>query len=498
MKQTYFLGIDNGGTMSKAAIYDACGKELSVAACRVPQLTPHAGWSERDMERLWTDTALVIRKAIAQAGISPAQIRGLACTGHGNGLYLLDRSGNPLRNGINSNDERAQAYIDNWRERSIGEQVLPKTAQSLWAAQPAPLLAWLRDNEPKTFANIKTILMVKDYIRYRLTGERRAEITDMSGTGLMNVVDETYDSAVPEAYGLPEIEPWLPPLLESAETAGYVTAEASVLTGLQQGTPVAGGMFDIDACALSSGIVSSKQFSIVAGTWGNNQYIDRQPLVDKDLFMTSRYVIPGWFLMLEGSPTSAGNLEWFLDTFLAQERKSFGDNFYAYITGLISRTKPTDPQVLFLPFLYGCNEGNLKGGFFGLDASHGQAAMLRAIFEGVIFSHYRHIERLLKFRACPEVIRLTGGAAHSQVWCQMFADCIGIPVETPAGSELGALGAAMAAAVTTQYYPDFQQAVNAMTSIDKRYVPNPEYANVYREKYQAYKELIEKLSIVNS
>ena len=490
MTQAYFLGIDNGGTVSKAAIYDACGKELSVAACRVAQLTPHAGWSERNMERLWTDTASVIRQAIAQAGISPSQIRGLACTGHGNGLYLLDRRGKPLRNGINSSDERAQAYIDSWRERHIDEQVLPMTAQSLWAAQPAPLLAWLRDSEPEVFANIGTILMVKDYIRYRLTGERRAEITDMSGTGLMNVVNVTYDSAVPEAYGLPEIEPWLPPLVESAETAGYITAEAAALTGLQPGTPVAGGMFDIDACALSSGILNAGQFSIVAGTWGNNQYIDRQPLVDKDLFMTSRYVVPGWFLMLEGSPTSAGNLEWFLETFFAHERMAFGDGFYAHIAGLVSATKPGDSQALFLPFLYGCNNGNLKGGFFGLDAAHGRAEMLRAIFEGVIFSHYQHIERLLKFRAFPEVIRLTGGAARNPVWCQMFADCIGIPVETPAGSELGALGAAMAATVATKYYPDFQQAVDAMTSIDKRYEPNPEYTAVYREKYRAYRKLI--------
>jgi L-xylulokinase len=494
MTQAYFLGIDNGGTMSKAAIYDACGRELSVAACRVSLLTPRAGWSERDMERLWTDTATVVRQATSQANIDPSQIRGVACTGHGNGLYLLDRRGKPLRNGINSSDERAQKYVDDWRERGVDRRVLPVTAQSLWAAQPAPLLAWIRDCEPEVFNRIGTILMVKDYIRYRLTGERRAEITDMSGTGLMNVVNESYDPAVLDAYGLPEILPWFAPLVESAETAGYVTAEAAAITGLRQGTPVAGGMFDIDACALSSGILNPAQFSIVAGTWGNNQYIDRKPLVDKDLFMTSRYVIPGWFLMLEGSPTSACNLEWFLETSFAHERITLGDDFYAYIANLVAGVEPTDSQVIFLPFLYGCNNGNLKGGFFGLDAAHGRAEMLRAIFEGVIFSHYQHIERLLKFRTFPEVIRLTGGAARNPVWCQMFADCIGIPVETPAGSELGALGAAMAATVATGYYANLPQAVNAMSSIDKRYEPNPEYTTVYREKYQAYRELIRKLN----
>jgi L-xylulokinase len=494
MKQVCFLGIDNGGTMSKAAVFDASGKELSMASRRVNILSPRTGWSERDTNRLWTDTAAVIRDAIRKADIAPEQIQGVACTGHGNGLYLLDKKGKPLRNGINSNDERAQSYIDRWRNLRVDETVLPMTAQSLWAAQPAPLLAWIRDNEPDVFQNTGSVLMVKDFIRYCLTGECRAEITDMSGSGLMNVVERRYDKAVLNAYGLPEIAAFLPSCIESTETGGYITAEAATLTGLREGTPVAGGMFDIDACALSSGILDSSEFSIVAGTWGNNQYIARQPLVDKDLFMTSCYAVPGWYLMLEGSPTSAGNLEWLLETFFAREREEESVNFYRRISDLVTSVEPTASQVIFLPFLYGCNCGNLKGGFFGLDASHGQAELLRAVFEGVVFSHYWHIERLLKFRDFPKVIRLTGGAARSEVWCRIFADCIGVPVEAPSGSELGALGAAIAAAVATGYYTGLPEAVAAMTSIEMRYEPDPVYTTVYREKYLAYKHLIQKLN----
>jgi L-xylulokinase len=489
-----FLGIDNGGTMSKAAVFDAFGKELSVASRRVNILSPRTGWSERDMNRLWTDTAVVIREAIQKANIVPEQIQGVACTGHGNGLYLLDKKGKPLRNGINSNDERAQSYIDRWRNLHIDETVLPMTAQSLWAAQPAPLLAWIRDNEPDVFRNIGSVLMVKDFIRYCLTGECRAEITDMSGSGLMNVVKRKYDNAVLNAYGLPEIEAFLPPWIETSDIGGYVTGEAAALTGLPERVPVVGGMFDIDACALSSGILDSGEFSLVAGTWGNNQYIARQPLVDKELFMTSCYAVPGWYLMLEGSPTSAGNLEWLLETFFARERNEEGVNFYHRISELVSSVEPTASQVIFLPFLYGCNSGNLKGGFFGLDASHGQAELLKAVFEGVVFSHYQHIERLLKFRDFPKVIRLTGGAARSEAWCRIFADCTGVPVETPSGSELGALGAAIAAAVGTNHYADFPEAVAAMSSIEMRYEPNPVYTSVYREKYAAYKNLIQKLN----
>jgi L-xylulokinase len=198
--------------------------------------------------------------------------------------------------------------------------------------------------------------------------------------------------------------------------------------------------------------------------------------------------------MLEGSPTSAVNLDWFLDTFFAYEREEWGSDFYGRISALVASVEPQDSHVLFLPFLYGCNSGTLKGGFTGLDASHGRADMLRAVFEGIVFAHYQHIERLLKFRAFPEVIRLTGGAAKNPVWCQLFADCIGLPVEIPAGSELGALGAAMAAAIATGYYADFSQAVQAMTAVDKTYEPNPAHTTVYRKKYAAYRELIQKLT----
>jgi L-xylulokinase len=491
--RSFFLGVDNGGTVSKAAVFDGRGRELATGARRVNILSPRPGWSERSMEEHWADTAAAIREAIEKSGVAPGQIRGVACTGHGNGVYLLDKEGAPLRNAINSSDSRAAHYVARWRETGVGARVLPKTAQTLWAAQPAPLLAWLRDNEPDVLRRAGTVLMAKDYTRHCLTGDRLAEITDMSGTGLMNVVGRRYDNSILEAHGIPEVAPLLPPLIGTADVAGTVTAEAAARTGLAAGTPVAGGMFDIDACALASGMLDSGEFSIVAGTWGNNQYIAREPLVDPDLFMTSCYSIPGWYLMLEGSPTSAGNLEWFLDSFFAVERETWGAQFYGRIAELAASAPAGSGGVLFLPFLYGSNAGNVRGGFHGLDSTHSRAMLLRAVFEGVTFAHFQHIQRLLKFRDYPAVIRLAGGAAKNPFWCQMFADCTGVPVEVPAGSELGALGAAIAAAVATGAYPDFPAAVRAMTSIERTYHPDPAKTIVYRERYAAYQDLISRL-----
>jgi L-xylulokinase len=491
--QTYLLGIDNGGTATKAAVFDLDGNEIAAASERVDTIVARPGWSERDMNKMWTDTATVVRKVIALAKIKADRIVGVACTGHGNGLYLLDKQGRPLRNAINSNDERAQYYINRWRTTGVAEKALPMTAQSIWAAQPAPLLLWIRDHKPKVFNSIGTVMMAKDYVRYRLTGEINAEITDMSGTGLYNVVEECYDNRILEIYGIPEISRCLPPLLPSTALGGRITSEASHATGLAEGTPVAGGVFDVDACALSSGIINSQDISIVAGTWGNNQYIAQQPLIDPDLFMTSCYAMEGWYLMLEGSPTSAGNLEWLLDTFFASRRRRAGKHFYNQISKQVASVAPNPSQPIFLPFIYGCNSGNIKGGFFGIDASHGEAEILRAIFEGVVFAHWQHIERLLKFRDFPRTLRLTGGAARSVEWRRIFADAIGAPVEVPAGTELGALGAAMCAAVATEIYNDLPQAVAHMSSTAAHYEPDLAQNAIYKEKYNNYKVLINRL-----
>jgi L-xylulokinase len=479
----YLLGIDNGGTVSKAALFTLTGDEVAVAGRKVETLTPQPGHAERDANALWRGTADAIREVLAKSGINPRDIACIAGSGHGNGLYLVGSDGEPVRNGIYSTDTRAQRYVERWRADGVAEKVLPKTTQCLWPGQPNALLAWLRDNEPETLTRTKWVLMCKDYIRFRLTGEARAELTDMSATSLMNVVTAQYDASVLEAFGLGEMQRYLPPLVKTADICGHVTAQAAAETGLAQGTPVAGGMFDIDACSLASGLVDERQMSLVAGTWGNNQYIAHEPLIDKNLFMTSCYSIPGWYLMLEGSPTSAANLEWFL--------ADYGIS-YDECNKLVAAA--ADSRLMFVPFLYGSNaHPSAKASLVGLEGHHTRGDVLRAVYEGIVFAHHWHLQRLLQFRPPPEVIRFTGGAARSEVWVQMFADCFQIPVEVPAGSELGALGAAIAAAVAVGCHASYADAVKAMTRVARRHEPDPARAVAAAAKYKRYRNIIHAL-----
>ena len=312
----YFLGVDNGGTMTKAALFDDQGKEICVASKASVLLTPFPGHTERNMEELWQDTAQVIKSVIQSSGIAPEKISAVACTGHGKGLYLWGEDKSPIRNGIVSTDTRAGEYLKKWEMDGTAAKVYPKTLQKIVVSQPCALLAWIRDCEPENYRRIKWIFEAKDYIRFRLTQKAYGEITDYSGTNLVNLRTRSYDCELLNLFGLSDLQDALPPLASSCDICGKVTKEAALATGLLEGTPVAGGMFDIDACAIASGITDAKSLCVIAGTWSINEYISKEPVEKLDGPVNSIYCLPEYYLVEESSPTSAGNLEWFVKSVL--------------------------------------------------------------------------------------------------------------------------------------------------------------------------------------
>ena len=493
----FLLGIDNGGTVAKAALFSLDGREVAVATGKTETLSPAPGWTEFDMDKLWSAVAAAVRQVLATAAIDPHQIACVACTGHGNGIYLVDAAGQPVRHAIFSADTRARSYVERWTAEGIGRAVRPKTMQSLWPGQPNALLAWLRDHEPQAFAKARWVLMCKDFVRLKLTGQAAAELTDMSGTSLMDVGTAQYDRDILRQFGIEDAYDKLPPLRLSADICGEVTPAAAAQTGLAAGTPVAGGLFDIDACGLSSALLSDRDVGIVMGTWGINQYVSPTPAAGDEVFMTARYCVPGQYLMIEASPTSAGNLEWMIAQFLPDQgggEEGADGHIYDRVNQLVAGTQPEDSPLLFLPFLYGSNSHpDATGTLVGLSSRCDRGHVLRAVYEGVIFAHQDHLERLLKSRSRPERIRASGGATRSDVWMQIAADALQTPVEIPDGAELGALGTAICAAVAAGIYPDYPSACAAMVRIARRFEPDPRRADVYRAKYARYRQLLSAL-----
>lgn len=491
----YFLGIDNGGTFMKAVLFDSTGKDIAHASGQIPIITPKPQFTERDMEQLWNVNAATIKTTIEKSGVDPKDIKGVSFSGHGKGLYLWGKDNKPAYNGIMSTDGRASKYPLEWQADGTAQKLFPLTYQKILTCQPVSLLRWFMDNEPQVIENTKWIFGIKDYIRFRLTGKANAEITDFSGSNLVNLSTASYDDEILKLLQLTAIKDKLPPLKYSTELCGTVNEEGATQTGLAVGTPCAAGMFDIDACAIAMDITNSDHIAVIAGTWSINEYISKKPVLDNSVMMNSLYCIPEYFLIEESSPTSAANHEWYINMFMEDEKqrcKQTGENIYALTDTMVENIPPEEQNIIFLPFIYGGNyNSRARATFIGLDSHHTKSHIMRAVFEGIAFCHMVHLEKLLQNRTQTKSIRLAGGVCNSAVWVQMFADVFNLPVEMIRTKELGALGAAMAAGVVGGTFSSLEQAASQLVTIEKTVLPDPKKVPIYYKKYQLYKKVME-------
>jgi L-xylulokinase len=487
---TYLLGIDNGSTTIKAALFDTAGREIAVHGVTSAVQTPGPGRFERTLDEIWKANVEVIRGAIEKAAVNPADIACLAVTGHGGGVHMVDAAGEAVYPAMEGVDARAGGVVTRWMTDGTFDRVHGRVMQSWFPAQQAPLLRWLAEEEPGALAKARWIMSIKDYVRYRLTGEAFTEITNSSASGMMNVRDARWDAGLLEELGIRCILDKLPPLKLSADLCGAVSREAARLTGLREGMPVAGGMWDVDAAAVATGVLDDGMLNIVAGTWSNNQFVSRTPVVSKSIFMTTVFAVPGFWLMLEGSPTSASNLEWFVKELMGEERRQAvqaGSSVWDICNREVGATTAEENVPVFLPFLYGSNAGpDIQGAFLGLGGQHRRAHLLRAVYEGIAFSHRTHIEKLAAVHPLPRTARIAGGVAGSPLWVQMFADILGVAVECIAAKELGALGCAITAGVAAGLFPSYQAGVRAMVRVSCRVEPDAAAGEAYQRKYGRY------------
>ncbi len=489
----YLLGIDNGITVSKVAIFDLEGHEVQVASRKRDALYPHPGWTESDMETLWQCTAEAIRDAITLSGIRPEQIVGIGNTGHGNGIYLLDQHGKPLRAGITSLDTRAGDLVNDWTVRGIGRQVWQDILQVPWPGSPPALLGWFKVNEPDVYRRIGSALLCKDYIKYRLTGAITTDFTDTSAGGLMDVRNKRYALDALDRLGIGAMRDKLPVAVESAEIVGHVTPEAASATGLKAGTPVVAGMIDVCASAVGCGVIAPGQVCVVAGTWSINEIVTAQPMIDPSLFIVAIYIPERW-ITIEASATSATNLEWFVNQFCAEEMAEASQrnmSVYDICNERVASLPPGGTDILFHPFLFGSNvQSTARAGFYGVAGWHTKAHLLRAVYEGVAYSHLSHLEKLRAAGAAMNVVRLSGGGARSRVWAQIFADTFQLPIEVPEGAEIGAKGVALSAGIGVGVYRDYADAVAKAVKVARRHEPDAAATPHYLARYAEYQNLV--------
>ncbi|MBU4531905.1 MAG: carbohydrate kinase [Hoeflea sp.] len=482
----YLLGLDAGNTVIKAVLFDLDGKQIAMHALDGQTAIPEPGFVERDLNELWRNAHQAIRACIDKAGIDARDIAGVGCAGHGNGLYLLDSDCEPLL-GIQSLDSRAARLADELAAGETGDQLQQICLQKPWPSQTPTLLAWVKREKPELYARAAAVLLCKDFLTYKLTGRLVSDVSDMSGCGLVRMPDCVYDRDLLRLYGLEDSFDKLPDLLEPSDVVGHVTAEASVLTGLNEGTPVVAGFFDVVACALGSGVVANGQASVIVGTWSINQVVSAEPVAASVVFMVSGFG-KGRYLNIESSATSAANLEWYVREFI--ERSGHHEDPFGYCNQLVAETEPAPDDPMYHPFLYGARLGSeMRAGFYGIAGWHTEGHMLRALYEGVMFEHRRHIEVLTAAGVRFDDVILSGGGARSQVWPQIFADGLGKPVTIAACQETGALGAAIAAGCGAGVVASYEAGVEKMTRAKKSFTPNRDLRKHYDRRYELFIEL---------
>lgn len=481
---TYLLGIDAGGTALKAVLYDETGKARATGSARCPTTTPRPGWVERDMDALWLAFGEAVRACLHESTVDPGAVAAVGIVGHNDGLYPVDSAHRPVRQAILSADARATSYVRRWRDDGTAASLREVIGQEPFPGSPAALAAWLRDHEPDAFAATRWALFCKDWLRLRLTGHLGTDPTEASAS-FLDVHTRRYSDTAVTAFGLSDFAPALPPISDSTAVVGTVSAAGAADTGLVAGTPVVCGAHDVDAAAIGVGAIGVGDVSVVAGTFSINQVVTDAVRCDPR-WQCRQWVEPGRWLAMATSPASASNLEWFTVHFGPS-----GADGFAAVNAEVAAVLDGPPSLLYLPFLYGAPHGLDAGGaFVGLRGWHTRGHLLRAVLEGVALGHRRHLAALRGAFPTSGAVRLTGGGARSDIWCQLFADAFRLPVTTVDTPEAGARGAAVLAGLGVGQWTDLATAAAATARTTRTYDPRPREADQFDALYDRFERLL--------
>jgi xylulokinase len=497
--QTYVLGIDVGTSGTRALIMGTDGRVFSSATAEhEPFASPQPGWAEQHPEDWWRAAGIAIRKALAKGQLRAEQVSCVGFSGQMHGAVMLDASGSVVRPALIWCDVRTEKQCRELTERIGAEQLIRLTCNPALANFTLTKLLWTCEDEPQNWKRVRSVLLPKDYVRYRLTGEKATDVADASGTLLLNVARRQWSS---EILQFAEIDPsLLPALYESPEVCAKISPAGAEATGLSVGTPVVAGAGDQAAGAIGMDVVTPGAVSATIGTSGGVFAATDRPALDpKGRLHTFCHAVPGrWHVM--GVTQAAGlSLRWFRDQFAGAPAID-GRDPYDHLTSEAATAPPGADGLLWAPYLMGERTPHLdpsaRGVLAGLTASHTRAHVIRAILEGVAFSLQDTFAIFAEMNVPVKSIRLGGGGARSPLWRQIQADVYGKAVDIVAAEEGAAFGAAILAGVGAKIWPSVDTACNSVVRVVERVSPIPAHlaimnaaGNAYRRVYPAMKSI---------
>jgi xylulokinase len=491
----YLIGIDLGTSATKTVLFDMSGEVIASAAIEYPMYQPHNGWAEQDPDD-WINAAFnTIQAVLRDSELPPSDIAGIGISGQMHGLVMLDESNKPLRRSIIWCDQRTAKECDEITRRVGAERLIEITANPALTGFTASKILWVRNNEPEIYARCRHILLPKDYLRFRLTGQYATEVSDASGMQLLDVPARRWSEEILQKL---DIDPaLLGKVYESPEITGYISNEAAAATGLSTSTPVVGGAGDNAAAAVGVGVVGDKKaFATIGSSGVVYAHTDSITIDPRGRVHTFCCAVPGaWHVM--GVTQGAGlSLKWFRDNFCGEEvgeAEAQGVDPYVIMDKKAAGVPIGSNRLVYLPYLMGERTPHLnpdcRGVFFGLSAIHTRSDLIRAVMEGVTFSLTDCVNILKGMGVEFEDMYACGGGGSSPLWRQMLADCFELPVRTVRSKEGPALGVAILAAVGAGLYPDVRTACEAMVRVNEPQKPDGENSARYAGYYKLYGEL---------
>ncbi|PRX18160.1 xylulokinase [Orenia metallireducens] len=484
---SYLLGLDIGTSGIKGILITDKGKVISNKTRSYPLSTPKSGWAEQNPKDWWVATQEVIKKIITESKVDTSQIKGISLSGQMHSSVFLDEQLQVIRPAILWSDTRTSKQCQEIYERVGGlDNLINYVSNPALEGFTAPKVLWLKENEPQNYNKIRHLLLPKDYIRYQLTGEIYTEVSDGAGMLFLNVQKKKWSEKLLDKLGIDkEI---LPPVVDSTEIVGEITAEVAQKTGLAVGTPVVAGGADNACGAVGSGIVKEGRVMVSIGTSGvvlaqiDNSVADDQGRIH--LFNHAKR--DSWYMM--GVMLSAGRcFSWMKEELFADELD------YDHLNELAAKVKPGSEGLTFLPYLYGERtpyaDPNARGVYFGVSGKHQQGHFIRSVMEGVTFGLKDSLELIKEKGVEITEIRVIGGGAKSKLWQQILADIFANEISLLNVEEGPAFGAALIAGVGVGVYDSFEEAANSIIKVKEVISPNLESVELYDKQYKLYKQL---------
>ena len=493
------LGIDVGTSSVKVALVDLSGRLQATSQAEYPLHHIRSAWVEQTPEDWWQGTCRTIRETLAKVKHGRERVRGVAVSCQTPTLLPLDRHGRPLRPAIIWMDRRAETEKDQLAELIGADEIYQITGNRLDSFFVASRLLWLRNHEPEILRQTWQFVQVNGYINYRLTGELGLDSANAVFLQMRHYASGEWSPALCEACG---VEPsQFPEVMEGSQIQGEVTAAAAEACGLRAGTPVLAGTVDSPSAALEVGVVEPGIAAEMTGT-STVVIMPNDRGLTEPAFIAMPHVLKGIHLLAGAMVSSGGCLRWFRDQLGQPEMQVACEGeggAFDLLTKLASEVGPGSDGVIFLPYMMGERSpiwhANARGVFFGISLATPRAALVRAILEGTSFALRHTIEVATGAGAEVRELRSVGGCSRSDVWNQIKADVLGIPMvlpRTPIGSPFGS---AILAGMGTGVFPDARKSVQQMVRLEKRFEPNMENHERYTQSYRLFRDIYEHLKV---